>query len=179
VLMIGFGMRVEFAGSGARPIVSFDDPDEHFAALEANRSQHYSRHLPAVLPGPDDEDAGLRSRPYWTDFRGPDRDGRYTQTRIITEWPAGELTPLWKQPIGGGYASFVVAEGRAFTIEQRRDQEVVAAYQLETGRELWTHAWDARFEETMGGPGPRATGRWAVRTMPFGRASDRRRACPR
>ena len=64
---------------------------------------------------------------------------------------------MWKQPIGGGYASFVAAEGRAFTIEQRGRQEVAAAYDIETGRELWTHGWPALFEETMGGDGPRAT----------------------
>jgi outer membrane protein assembly factor BamB len=59
--------------------------------------------------------------------------------------------------VGGGYASFVVADGRAFTIEQRRDQEVVAAYHLKTGREIWTHGWTAEFRETLGGDGPRAT----------------------
>jgi outer membrane protein assembly factor BamB len=64
---------------------------------------------------------------------------------------------LWKQPIGLGYASFVVAGGRAFTIEQRRDREVVAAYEIETGREIWTHAWGGAFSEAMGGDGPRAT----------------------
>ena len=64
---------------------------------------------------------------------------------------------MWKQPVGGGYASFVVADGHAFTIEQRRDQEVVAAYDTETGRELWTNGWNASFEESMGGDGPRAT----------------------
>ena len=97
---------------------------------------------------------------YWTDFRGPQRDGIYTQTAIRTDWPATGLEPLWRQPVGGGYASFVVAEGRAFTIEQRRDQEVVAAYDLDTGAERWTHAWPAHFRETMGGPGPRATPTW-------------------
>ena len=34
------------------------------------------------------------------------------------------------------------------------------AYDAATGRELWTHAWDAHFQETMGGPGPRATPTW-------------------
>ena len=53
-----------------------------------------------------------------------------------------------------------MADGLAFTIEQRRDEEVVAAYDLETGAEHWTHAWAARFEESMGGPGPRATPTW-------------------
>jgi outer membrane protein assembly factor BamB len=68
--------------------------------------------------------------------------------------------PLWKQPVGGGYGSFVIADGRAFTIEQRGDRELAAAYHLETGRELWTSAWDAEFEGSPGGGGPRATPTW-------------------
>jgi outer membrane protein assembly factor BamB len=98
---------------------------------------------------------------YWTDFRGPNRDGHYRERPILTEWPAAGLKPIWKQPIGGGYASFVVARGRAFTIEQRGPQEVVAAYDVPTGRELWTNAWTAAFREMMGGDGPRATPTWA------------------
>ncbi len=97
---------------------------------------------------------------YWTDFRGPERDGVYAETAIRTAWPAAGLDPLWTRPVGGGYASFVVAGGRAFTIEQRRNEEVVAAYDADTGTELWTHAWPAHFRETMGGPGPRATPTW-------------------
>ena len=93
----------------------------------------------------------------WSDFRGPNRDGRYTATPIRTTWPREGLRRLWKQPVGAGYASFVVADGRAFTIEQRRNQEVVAAYDVQTGREIWTNAWNASFEESMGGDGPRAT----------------------
>jgi outer membrane protein assembly factor BamB len=92
---------------------------------------------------------------HWTDFRGPRRDGHYTAGPIRTDWTA--LKPLWRQPIGGGYASFVVAGGRAFTIEQRGANEVVAAYDVLTGRELWTNAWKATFIESMGGAGPRAT----------------------
>jgi outer membrane protein assembly factor BamB len=100
------------------------------------------------------------ARNYWTDFRGPARDGRYDEVEINTKWPSDGLPRLWSQPVGGGYASFVIAEGRAFTIEQRRNQEVVAAYDVETGRELWTHAYDADFKESMGGDGPRATPTW-------------------
>ena len=79
---------------------------------------------------------------------------------IRTDWPAVGFEPLWTQPIGGGYASFAVAGGQAFTIEQRRDQEVVAAYDVVSGVERWTHAWPAHFQEMMGGPGPRATPTW-------------------
>lgn len=101
------------------------------------------------------------SAPYWTDFRGPNRDGDYREAPVMADWPAAGLTPLWKQPVGGGYASFVVARGRAFTIEQRGAQEVVAAYDVPTGRELWTNSWAAEFRESMGGDGPRATPTWS------------------
>ena len=99
--------------------------------------------------------------PYWTDFRGPRRDGHYAEVPIRTNWPSGGLTPLWKEPVGGGYASFVIVRGRAFTIEQRGDEEVAAAYDVATGRELWTNRWTAAFRELRGGDGPRATPTWA------------------
>jgi outer membrane protein assembly factor BamB len=110
---------------------------------------------------PADDTGGAAASSYWTDFRGPNRDGRYLQQPLLRAWPAEGLRPMWKQPIGGGYASFVAAEGRAFTIEQRGRNEVVAAYDIDTGRELWTHGWPALFEETMGGDGPRATPTWS------------------
>ena len=98
---------------------------------------------------------------YWNGFRGPQRNGIYDQQPVQTAWPAGGPKLLWKQPVGGGYASFAVARGRAFTIEQRGAQEVVAAYDVLTGRELWTNEWTATFRESMGGDGPRATPAWA------------------
>jgi outer membrane protein assembly factor BamB len=97
---------------------------------------------------------------YWTDFRGPARDGHYREQPVNLDWPADGLRPMWKQPVGGGYASFVIARGRAFTIEQRGAQEVAAAYDVLTGRELWTNRWTAAFREMMGGDGPRATPMW-------------------
>ncbi|HEX7174846.1 MAG TPA: PQQ-binding-like beta-propeller repeat protein [Pyrinomonadaceae bacterium] len=96
-------------------------------------------------------------RRYWTNFRGPSRDGRYEERQVKTSWPAEGLQLLWKQPVGGGYASFVVADGTAYTIEQRRGQEVVAAYNASTGRELWTNAWNATFSPDDTGDGPRST----------------------
>ena len=99
-------------------------------------------------------------RAYWTDFRGPRRDGHYDEMPILTKWPAQGPERLWRKPIGGGYASFVAANGMVFTIEQRRNQEIVAAYDVNTGREVWSHGWEALFQESMGGDGPRATPTW-------------------
>jgi outer membrane protein assembly factor BamB len=117
---------------------------------------------PAVTTDPAaTNSAALKPVKYsWTNYRGINRDGRYDEQRVLTTWPADGLKPVWKQPIGGGYASFVVADNVAFTIEQRRNQEIVAAYNIQNGRELWTYGWDASFVESMGGDGPRATPTW-------------------
>src|SRR5262249_19403269 len=165
-------------GSGiflARP-----DPDSesHYAELERQRAEQRQGRAPASAAatpeerkadapttdanaGPAHPETAAKSdHTYWTDFRGPARDGRYDEKPIRTDWPADGLRPKWKQLIGGGYASFVIAEGIAFTIEQRRRQEVAAAYDLETGREIWTQGWPDEFKGSRGGAGPRATRTW-------------------
>jgi len=148
-----FGLKAELDGTGARPIFSFEAPESHYKELERSRTEQgvaaeLAPSVDVVAPPPMGHDSPR--------FRGPGMDGRY-EAELAIEWPADGLPLLWKQPVGGGYASFVVTGGRAFTIEQRRDQEVVAAYDLKTGREIWTHGWTAEFRETLGGDGPRAT----------------------
>ncbi|MEQ8768152.1 MAG: PQQ-binding-like beta-propeller repeat protein [Planctomycetota bacterium] len=96
--------------------------------------------------------------PVWTGFRGPNGAGISSES-IDTTWPDGGLPLLWKQPCGGGYGSFAVAGGLAVALEQRRAREVVVAYDLETGIEVWTHGYEALYESGMG-DGPRSTPTW-------------------
>lgn len=124
----------------------FRDPD----VLEAHRAtQRQSAPAQPALSF----DASLS----WTDFRGPRRDGVCDDQPITTDWTAAPPREVWRQPVGAGYAAFVIGSGRAFTIEQRRKKEAVVCYDAATGRELWAHDYDASFEETLGGDGPRAT----------------------
>jgi outer membrane protein assembly factor BamB len=90
-------------------------------------------------------------------YRGENRDGVVTGPAISRDWSKTRPKELWRQPVGGGYAAFSVANGFLVTIEQRRDSEVVACYEAATGKEVWTTGWPTRFEESLGGPGPRAT----------------------
>ena len=151
-----FGGRVDLDGAGVPAQVKFDTPEAHYEKVEASRADAVPAPTPlfAVPPVPPP------LAPYWTDFRGPLRDGHYTQTKILTDWPEGRLKLLWQLPIGDGWASFVVADGLAFTIDQRKGQEVIAAYDAARGSERWTYRYDADFQESMGGPGPRATPTW-------------------
>jgi outer membrane protein assembly factor BamB len=147
--------HLELDGSGVRPIYKPQRTESHYTEVEQSRARQTPAPVAEVA-----ERAEVKpdtTAPYWTDFRGPHRDGRYDEAAFTL---SANQKPVWKQPIGGGYASFVVAEGRAFTIEQRRRQEVVTAYQIATGRELWAHGWETEFREVMGGDGPRACPTW-------------------
>lgn len=95
--------------------------------------------------------------PYWTDFRGPGRLGEYAETPIATDWTESGLALLWRQPVGAGYGSMTIAEGLVFSLEQRRDEEALVAYELATGGEVWIDTWPGRFDELMSGEGPRTT----------------------
>ncbi len=92
----------------------------------------------------------------WPGHRGANRDGVY-KSAIRTEWKTGGLEQFWKIGVGDGYAGVSVADGKVFTIEQRKKQEAAVAYSLDTGKELWSSAWDGAFGSFLGGNGPRST----------------------
>ena len=106
------------------------------AAVETGSRASAGAAEPAAYPAPT-----------WTGFRGPGRLGVYAETAIRTDWPAEGLPLVWRRPAGAAYGSLAVAEGLVFGLEQRRERETLVAYDLDTGTEVWTAAWDARFEE--------------------------------
>lgn len=169
------GYRIELDGTGIRPILAANRGEKQYQRIDRSRAQQRSSPPPAAqaaltsvsanaqapaAPAPRMRPALAEDLPLteldWPDYRGWKRSGLYPGP-ILTSWPQKGLRELWRQPVGGGYASVTVAANRIYTIEQRRDSEVVTAYDLHTGRELWTNSWKAFFREAMGGDGPRAT----------------------
>ena len=134
---VGFWLRAIFQ----------EEPD--YDALEADRAAR----------GTADEAADRTGAPapYWTDFRGPNRLGIYDEAPILEKWPDAGLPLLWRQPVGAGYGSVTIAEGLVFSLEQRRDDEALVAYDLASGAEVWIVSWPARFAELSSGEGPRST----------------------
>ena len=168
------GLRLVFYGGGDIGFAFQKSASEQAAEIEKHREAQRAQAPPQPPPRPEPSQPATPAAPpaierpsptaamassHWTNFRGPDRDGHYRQQPVRTDWGSA-LPPMWKQPVGGGYGSFVIAEGRAFTIEQRADRELAVAYDVATGRELWTSAWPAQFSGSPGGGGPRATPTW-------------------
>lgn len=104
---------------------------------------------PASSSAPDAEE--------WAEFRGPRRDGVVRGVKLRTDWNTRPPRLVWRHPVGAGWSSFAVSGPFLLTQEQRGESECVVCYELETGREIWSHADKAHFNEHPAGEGPRAT----------------------
>ena len=164
---------IGLGGSGRRIVIEHVDAERRIRSIEEDRLHESLSYAPPqeqeLAPAPGAMAKPASERPieqpeqngnHWTQYRGPGRAGIYAQGPINTEWPPEGPPELWRQQVGGGYASMIVADSLVFTIEQRRQREVVAAYRLEDGHQVWEHSWRSRFSESMGGDGPRATPTW-------------------
>jgi outer membrane protein assembly factor BamB len=147
-LLIGGGLLIALvlAFPLARDTYRRSADDQHHAALAEDRTLDGA----VSVTAPNDPAT-------WTTFRGPMTAGTSTETGLLNAWPVDGPPEVFRRPIGGGHAGFVVTKGRAFTLEQRLEEEVVVAYDLVTGKQLWEFAYAARFSESMGGDGPRST----------------------
>ena len=90
-------------------------------------------------------------------FLGPDRNGVIRGIILETNWAARPPQELWRHEVGEAWTGFVVEDGIAVTQEQRGEEEWVTAYELETGKQIWTHADSAHYATKIAGEGPRAT----------------------
>jgi outer membrane protein assembly factor BamB len=89
-------------------------------------------------------------------FLGPNFNSSVSGLRLQRDWNATPPQEVWRQEIGGGLSGFAIADGIAYTLEQRDENEVVTAYELETGAQLWLHTDETYFHNPVSA-GPRTT----------------------
>lgn len=90
-------------------------------------------------------------------FLGPNRDTTVTGIQLDPDWEARPPELIWKQPIGEAWSAFAIVGNRAVTQEQDGDDELVVCYELLTGTVIWEHRYPAKYDNPLGGVGPRAT----------------------
>src|SRR4051812_31026783 len=111
--------------------------------------------LPLVLQAAD-----------WPQYRGPAGDGRSTE-KIAKLWTSAPPKTVWKAPSEGGFASFAVGGGKAFTLALKDvegvKQETLITLDANNGKELWIAplnfakydgGGDSGTSENKGGDGP-------------------------
>jgi outer membrane protein assembly factor BamB len=93
----------------------------------------------------------------WHQWRGPNRDGISVDTGIRQNWPAEGPKELWRIPLGEGFSSISISNGRAYTMYAKGEDEIVVCLDAKTGKEIWRYLDDYLFENRQGGNGPRST----------------------
>ncbi len=100
----------------------------------------------------------------WPQWRGAHRDAVWTETGIMESFPAGGLPVSWRTPVGRGWSSPVISNGRVYItdveIAGKAAKERIQAFDARTGRLLWTYAYPVAYPDWALGPdggGPRAT----------------------
>jgi outer membrane protein assembly factor BamB len=101
----------------------------------------------------------------WPQFRGPNRDGYWDETGILESFPKNGLNIRWRRPVGGGWSSPVVAQGRVFVFDvelvEPSARERLHCYEEKTGKVLWEYIYKEDYSEWTyvpeRGAGPTAT----------------------
>ena len=96
----------------------------------------------------------------WPQWRGPARDGVASAFTVPATWPA-QLTKKWQATVGAGHASPVMAGNRVVIHARQGNREIVAAYDFDSGKQLWQQGVEAPYTmnpaATGHGPGPKST----------------------
>ncbi len=102
-------------------------------------------------------DGGFSIAQSYPQFLGPNRDAKVNGVTLDPDWEGNPPELIWRQPIGEAWSAFATSGNRAVTQEQDGPDEVVVCYKLLTGQKLWEHRYPARYDNPLGGIGPRAT----------------------
>lgn len=96
----------------------------------------------------------------WPQWRGPNRNGGAEASSGPQQWPE-QLKRVWQIPAGEGHSSPVVSGARVYQFARQGEREVARALDLETGKEVWAHAYPAPYEMNPAarghGKGPKST----------------------
>lgn len=96
----------------------------------------------------------------WSQWRGPARDGVASSFTVPASWPA-QLTRRWQVAAGLGHASPVISGNRVVVHSRLGNREVVTAFDLQSGKQLWQDGVDAPYTMNQAakghGPGPKST----------------------
>jgi outer membrane protein assembly factor BamB len=92
----------------------------------------------------------------WTHWLGPNRDGKSTETGLLTSWPQAGPRIVWQaKGLGVGYSTLSVAGDRIYTQGQEGEQQFVIALDSGSGKQVWKSPHGKSYTNPQGG-GPRS-----------------------
>lgn len=96
----------------------------------------------------------------WNQWRGPSRSGVTAAFSPPATWP-DKPRRVWEATVGTGHSSPVVSGTRAFVFTRVGDEEVVTAFEHQTGKQVWQQRYRAPYQVNPAaeshGKGPKST----------------------
>jgi hypothetical protein len=96
----------------------------------------------------------------WRQWGGKNKDFVVAEGGLATAWPESGPKRIWDQAIGPGEASLLVESRTALTLYRDGQEEVVIAFNAQTGQRKWEYRYSSPIPEGFGPPeqlGPKAT----------------------
>jgi len=87
--------------------------------------------LPVLATGEETQQDG------WFQFRGPNRDGKSTETGLNRTWGDSGPRELWRIPIGAGFSAISVVGDRLYTMDSDDSTEYALCLDAASGRTIW------------------------------------------
>jgi outer membrane protein assembly factor BamB len=90
----------------------------------------------------------------WPQWLGKKRDS--STSEVVSPWKE-KLKILWKTPVGEGHGGPIVVKGKAFLFYKTpgEDEERLAAFNVKTGKKLWSTPYPRHETNIQFGNGPR------------------------
>jgi len=80
----------------------------------------------------------------WPQYLGPNRNATSDEKGLLRSWPAEGPKVLWRFALGPGYGGAAVSKGKVYLLDRvAGKQDVFRCIDLNSGKELWSFAYDA------------------------------------
>jgi outer membrane protein assembly factor BamB len=83
----------------------------------------------------------------WPRYLGPNRDNHSAETKLNWDWKKAPPKEAWAVDVGHGFAGVAVAGGKVFLFHREANEEILAALDPATGKELWKFAYPTRYRD--------------------------------
>lgn len=92
----------------------------------------------------------------WPRFLGPANDATSRETKLLRQWDKAGPKRVWELEKGAGFAAPAISGERLVLFHRLEGREVIDCVAAETGKGLWSYAYDAPYQDRYGsGDGPR------------------------
>ncbi|MBN2181961.1 MAG: PQQ-like beta-propeller repeat protein [Sedimentisphaerales bacterium] len=100
---------------------------------------------------------GIVTAADWPRWRGPEYNGISKETGWNANFPEAGPKILWEKSVGTGFSSITICDGKAYTMGNIDDNDILYCFDAATGNEIWKKSYSCPLLNKNHEGGPCAT----------------------